>query len=186
MDKVLNSEENKQLFSTSSMIEKLAFKKVSEEDELSEIEKELMLKNASSNESCVKCYAKKPASTGPCKCACKGPNDCAKGCACGCKGGAYEKEMQPKAAFNTVLNKILVISEELDTLGFEKLAAASIMLADKLVSEAKAKKSDKKSKEEKSKSKSKMDMKARMKKMRDAQKGKKDKDSKKSKKSDKK
>ena len=57
MDRVLNSEENKQLFSTSSMIEKLAFKKVSEEDAETEIEKELE-SQFSKTASCKNCECK--------------------------------------------------------------------------------------------------------------------------------
>jgi hypothetical protein len=136
MDKVLNSAESKQLFSSSSMLEKLAFKKVSEEDQVSEVEIEL------------------------------DPS---------LKKTASVKTANPvRDSFNALLK----ISEDLDNAGFERLAAASILLADKLVSEAKAKsskksdkKSDKKSKEEKTKGK-KMDVKERMKKMREMQKGK--------------
>lgn len=143
MDKVLNSDENKQLFSSSSMIEKLAFKKVSEEDAVTEVETELALQKTAS--------VKEPV----------------------------------KPTVKSTLDQLLAVSEQLDSIGFDKLAAASIMLADRLVSEAKAKsskksdkKSDKKSKEDKSKSKGKkVDMKDRMKKMREMQKGKKDKKS---------
>ncbi len=135
MHRILNSDENKQIFSTSSMIEKQAFKKVSEEDAVSEIEKEL---DTSLNK---------------------------------------KASAEPKTERNLVkesVESLLKISEDLDTAGFEKLAAASILLADKLVVEAKkSKKSDKKSKEDKSKGK-KVDMKERMKKMREMKKSKKD------------
>lgn len=156
MDKALNSEENKKLFSTASVLEKLAFKKVSEEDATTEVEAELAIK------------LQKTAST-------------------------LLEVSEPSE--DEVVEMLLQASEDLDVLGFDKLAAMSAVLADKLIVEAKAKtksKSDKKSKEDKSKSKKpKMDIKERMKKMREMQgKGKKDKkddkkDSKESKKSSK-
>lgn len=157
MDKALNSEENKQLFSSSSMIEKLAFKKVSEEDAITEVEAELdrsLTKTAGCKE-CVCVSSKK----GECKCDCHDDS-------------SHSKEASRNLVLES-LNSLLKVSEDLDNAGFEKIAALSIVLADKLVSEAKAKKSDKKSKEKsksksESKSKSKMDIKERMKKMRDA------------------
>jgi len=136
MYKFLNSDENKKMFSTSSTIEKLAFKKVSEEDVVTEVEKEVA---ASLNK----------------------------------KASATE---EPKAERNLVkesVDSLLKISEDLDTAGFDKLAAASILLADKLFVEAKkAKKSKSKSKSDKSNGK-KVDMKERMKKMREMKDGKK-------------
>lgn len=178
MDKVLNSEENKQMFSSSSMLEKLAFKKVSEEEQVTEVEMEL----DPSLRKTADCH----------HCECK--SDKKDGCKCDC----HEASDSSKSARNLVLDSfdsLLKISEDLDTAGFDKLAAASILLADRLFSEAKAKsskksdkKSDKKSKEDKASGK-KMDMKERMKKMREMQKGKgkkKDDDKKSSKKDSKK
>ena len=49
-----------------------------------------------------------------------------------------------------MVDTLLVLSETLEDEGFEKLAAYSIVLADKLVSEAKAKKSKSKSNEQES------------------------------------
>lgn len=177
MDRVLNSEENKEMFSASSMLEKLAFKKVSEEDAVSEVEQELnsqgLRKEAQAtpffaNSVCKKCNKAKPESTGACKCACASAADCAKGCPCGCKGGEYDPAKPSPWKESSVqhsLQQLLIVSEDLDNLGFSKLAAMSLIVANKLVVEAKAKKSDKK-KSDKSKSK-KMDMKERMKKMRE-------------------
>ena len=189
MSRVLNSEENKQMFNSSSMLEKLAFKKVSDPDEVTEVEKELaksLHKEASATSSCIRCYEQKPDSTGVCKCECRGPADCAKGCPCKCGGGAYAKSLKSSADVKSAVNQLLAISSQLDDMGFEKLAATSILMADRLVSEAKAKKSDKKTSKESEKSKGKKpDMKERMKKMREMQKGKKSKKSE-DKKSDKK
>jgi hypothetical protein len=156
MDKALNSEENQKLFSSSSMLEKLAFKKVSEQDQVTEVEMELdpSLKKTAS-EKCCECGSSKK---DECKCNCH--------------------ESSSKKASDPVLdsfNALLKVSNDLDDAGFEKIAAASLLLADKLISEAKSKsskKSDKK--EDKSKSK-KMDIKERMKKMREMKKGKKEK-----------
>lgn len=154
MDKVLNSGENKELFSSSSMLEKLAFKKVSEQDEVSELETELLKKNAS----CCECGEEKKHE-------------------CHCECHKDEKKASVRNPAREAFNALLRVSEDLETAGFERLAAASVMLAGKLMAEAKAKSSKKpeksKSKDEKSKSKGKkMDMKERMEKMRKMQKGK--------------
>lgn len=195
MDKVLNSEENKEMFSASSMLEKLAFKKVSEEDAVSEVEQELnsqgLRKEAQApffaDNVCKKCHKAKPESTGACKCVCASADDCAKGCPCGCKGGEYDPAKPSPWKGSSVqdsLQQLLIVSEDLDNLGFSKLAAMSLIVANKLVVEAKAKKSDKKSDKKTDKFKGKkMDMKERMKKMREMagkNKGKAKKDDKKS------
>jgi|SRR5271165_5988114 len=157
MDKVLNSDENKQLFSSASVLEKLAFKKVSEDDKTTEVEIELE-NTLTKKASCCECGDKTDHS---CKCDC-------------------HEEKKSEASEDDVVAMLLQASEDLDTLGFAKLASYSALIADKLMVEAKAKtksKSDKKSdkKTEKAKSDKKMDMKARMKKMREMQgKGKKD------------
>lgn len=174
MDKVLNSNENKDMFSNSSMLEKLAFRKVSEQEEVSEIEVEL--------DSSLKKTA------GCCECGEEKHHECK----CECHDKKEEKKEEKKASVRNpareAFNALLKVSEDLESAGFERLAAASILLADKLIVEAKAKSSKKTDKSEKSKgsekSKSKgkkMDMKERMEKMRKMQKGKgKGKDSKKS------
>jgi len=89
--------------------------------------------------------------------------------------GSWDAEQYNKRAsiMRNAFNALLKISEDLDAIGFSKLAATSAVLAGNLVSEAKAKKSEKPKK--------KVDMKARMKKMREMKgKGKGKKDEKKS------
>lgn len=161
MDKALNSEENQKLFSSSSMLEKLAFKKVSEQDQVTDIEKEL---DASLTKTAAgKCKH--------CECAESKKGDCK----CDCHEDSSSKSSKASNPVLDAFNALLKISDDLDTAGFDKLAAASLLLADKLVSEAKAKsskKSDKKSDKKEDKKSKKMDMKERMKKMRDMQKGK--------------
>lgn len=166
MDKTLNSEENKKLFSTASVLEKLAFKKVSEEDATTEVEIALE-SNLTKKASCCECSEEKDHA-----------------CKCDCHEDKEDKKAE--ASLEASVNTLLKVSEDLDTLGFGKLAAYSATLANHLIVEAKKakdKKSDKKS--DKKKSDKKMDMKERMKKMREMQKGKKDKkDSKKEDKKD--
>ncbi len=202
MDRVLNSEENKQLFSTSSMIEKLAFKKVSEEDAETEIEKELE-SQFSKTASCKNCECKNTKHD-KCHCDCHDSNEADdkietfpdpsnKGVNSPYVPGTQPpvkdtKDTKKASPVRDAFHSLLKISEVLDNAGFEKEAAAAILLADQIIVEAKAKKSEKskskKSKEDKAKSKTKMDVKERMQKMRDAQKGKKDDKKSKSKKSE--
>lgn len=164
MDKALNSEENKQMFSSSAVLEKLAFSRVADEGKVqSELELEVaekLTKTASKEECC----------------------ECEEGADCKCK--CHDKKKS--ASVSETVHALLKVSEDLETNGFEKLAALSIVLAEKLVVEAKAKskskteKEDSKSEKSKSKSKSKskkMTMKERMEKMRKMQKGKKSKKS---------
>jgi len=229
MDKVLNSDENKDMFSNSSMLEKLAFKKVSEQEEVSEVEVALGL-SLKKTAGCCECGEEKHHE---CKCECHDKKEAStlnsmiiNGAKVKCinnNGGAkdkltvgksyevidekkaqysikddtgevndwtkhrFEKEASVRNPAREAFNALLKVSEDLESAGFERLAAASILLADKLITEAKAKSSKKSDKSEKSKgsekSKSKgkkMDMKERMEKMRKMQKGKGKKDSKKS------
>lgn len=161
MNNALNDEDNKKMFSSSSMLEKLAFSRVADEGKLppTEIEVELekeLTKKASAE--CCECHPDKKHDE--CKCHC---------------------HSKKEASVSNSINALLKISEDLETQGFEKLAALSAVLAGKLVEAAKAKsksksKSDKKDDEKaksKSKSSKKMTMKERMEKMRKAQKGKK-------------
>lgn len=167
MDKVLNSEETKQMFSSSSVLEKLAFSRVADEGKVpSEIEDELakqgLLKTASSSCKCDK----KHGSDEKCDC----PKDCK------CRGSKSASE---------IVSTLLKVSEDLEEAGFDKLAALSIVLTEKLVAQAKdkakskseSKSSKKDEKASKSKSSKKMTMKERMEKMRKMQKGKKGKKS---------
>jgi hypothetical protein len=163
MDKVLNSEENKQMFSSSAVLEKLAFSRVADEGKVSselEVEVAEKLNKTASKHECCECEESD-------KCECK----------------CHDKK---SASVSETVHALLKVSEDLETNGFEKLAALSIVLAEKLVVEAKAKskskseKEDSKSEKSKSKSKSKskkMTMKERMEKMRKMQKGKKSKKS---------
>lgn len=149
MDAALRDEDNNNMFSSSAMLEKLAFSRVADEDKQTEVEAELV----------------KVASVETPK--------------------AVE---QPKGF--TVLASVATLvqlSEDLDNNGFDRLAAVSLLLAEKLIVEAKAKKSKKSAPKSKSKSKpkSKVDMKERMKKMREMKGGKKKDPSKDSKKEDK-
>ena len=176
MEKALNSDENKKLFSNASVLEKLAFKRVSEEDATTEIETELT--NSLSK-------------TASCKCNESGHKK--EECKCDCHKDTekdHKKEEQEKTIASYMVDALLKISADLDEGGFDKLAAASLILADRIVVEAKAKakskteksksKSSKDKKDSKDKPKAKGDVAARMKKMREMQ-GKKDKkDSKKS------
>lgn len=166
-------EDNKPLFASSSMLEKLAFKKVSEEDSTTEVEAAL--------ESSL---LKKQANAKCCDCETKDKRK--ENCSCVCH---KEVAVTASSIVSNSLNSLIKISEDLDRVGFSKLAAASIMLADALIATAKEKSSPaKSSKEEKSKSskedskskssnkskpKKKMDMKERMKKMREGKKSKK-------------
>lgn len=142
MDKALNSEENKEMFSSSSVLEKLAFHRVADEGKLvSEVEEELKKQ--------------------------------------GLQKTASSEEAPKQKTASDIASSILKVSEELEEAGFERLAALSIVLAEKLVAEAKeksksksSKKDEKSSKSDKS-SKKKMSMKERMEKMRQMQKGKK-------------
>lgn len=168
MNKAL--EDNKSLFSTSSMLEKLAFKKVSDENQVGEVEAELDLKKVANDTSHTseKC------------CECDGKHNAKHGCECDCHPSHSHKEAN---IITKTVGAFLKISEDLDTMGFDRLAAASILLADKLIAEAKVKSSPKSKSEDKSKSSTKskssketkkMDMKDRMKKMREMKGKKKD------------
>lgn len=153
MDKNLNSEENKRLFSTASMIEKQAFHRVADEGKLtSEVEEELLKKTAS------------------CKCE-KDDGHTVKSCDCDC----HDEKTSTAFSVSDAFASLLKVSEALDNAGFEVLASHSLVLANKLVVAAKAKKdsktksetkSSKDSKKSKDEKKPKMTMKERMDKMR--------------------
>ena len=132
-------EANKDMFSKSAMLQKLAFNKVSEEN-VSEVEQELTSSAADVCKGCDGKFAKM--SEGPCSCQ---PGDCEKGCDCN-PGLNAEADM-----VSVALNSLLKASEELDIAGFDKLSAYAITLADTLIVEAKKKAKDKK--EDKSKTK---------------------------------
>lgn len=153
MDKIANSAEHKKLFG----LEKTAFSREGSQ-EPSEVEAEL----------------NKLAEDG-CKC-----DECEDDCDCDCHEGS--KKEASEVSLEDAASILLDISSELEEQGHERLAAASIVLADNIIKEA-AKKTDKSKSESKSKSSDKsksgkkLTMKERMEKMRNAQgKGKKSKD----------
>ena len=140
MDRLLQSEDNKKAGGYSEQMQKLAFVRVADEDQIGEIEAAMLAATEPKKEDLVqklaseKCCECNPANKHECKCTCHTEN---------------KKEASVKASINKVavmVDTLLVLSETLEDEGFEKLAAYSIVLADKLVSEAKAKKSKSKSK----------------------------------------
>ena len=140
MDRLLQSEDNKKAGGYSEQMQKLAFVRVADEDQIGEIEAAMLAATEPKKEDLVqklaseKCCECNPANKHECKCTCHTEN---------------KKEASVKAPINKVavmVDTLLVLSETLEDEGFEKLAAYSIVLADKLVSEAKAKKSKSKSK----------------------------------------
>lgn len=171
MLKIAESQEHKQLFQP---IEKLAFSRAGKEDP-SEMEKEFAkIADSSSSDKdattvCDKCHEK----------------DCSCDKAKADDGAAADEneaddstsDSKEAVAFSTyAVDALLKIADGLETEGFGRLSAASLILADNIVKEAKAKK------QEKSKSKSKSDSKS--KKMSDkekSEKAKKDKEKSKSK-----
>jgi hypothetical protein len=167
MDRALNSDENKKLFSKASVIEKLAFHRVSDEDKLvSETEESLKTildinKTAAEKENCSGCECGEEKGS-ECKCHC------------------HEDSPTKSASVEDIVGDLLAVSEALEDAGFEKLAADSAILAGSLIAQAKAKKDSKDSKKS-----PKMGIKERMEKMRKMKGGKggKSKDSKDSKKS---
>jgi hypothetical protein len=157
MDKAINSEENKKLFSSSNMLQKLAFTRVADEGKIiSEIEAEFD-KTINKTASCSGCSCDKDKDK-ECKCSCHEEKES--------KAGTAEKPLVVHLAVESIVSKLITVSEQLDAAGFEKLAADSAVLAGRLVVEAKAKKDSKGSKP-------KMSMKERMEKMRKMKGGKK-------------
>lgn len=127
MERIFNSDEHKEIFGTAKNIEKVAFSRVSDEDKLtSEIEIDLLA--TAEKEKCCECASKEG----------KG-----KDCKCECHPKESKESKEDKKEASTV-EKLLAVSEELDGMGFERLAGMALKFAG-LVVEAKAKKSDKKS-----------------------------------------
>jgi hypothetical protein len=192
---------NKELFSKSDAIEKLAFKRVSEEEKTTEIEQlfadsvlePIKVVAADPNykpehpvaakAECKACkgFFVRDAGGPQCACTCKSPMECKNNANCSCHTHPAKQVVDFKFSSDNAVQTLVSLSNDLDDNGFDKLAAATLLLADKIVAEAKAKtksksksKKDEKSKskskskkDEKSKSKSKMDVKERMKKMRE-------------------
>ena len=156
MSAILQDTKFTSMFSNNSVLEKLAFKRVADENIPTEIEVELsealsqepLETTANERASCLMCGKKRPGWTeemGVCKCAkengCDQMNGCKEGCDCGCKAKHAGVEMDNliKSAFNSLLSA----SSDLDEAGFEDLSANALILMNNLVVEAKAKKSKK-------------------------------------------
>lgn len=168
MDAILKDPEYKSMFSSSAVLEKLAFKRVADEELPTEIEVELSAElmgeplevtagEENPRETCLLCMGKRAAgSTGVCKCAagsCKGKKTCGDDCSCGCKAkkaGVSMSDTLIKSAFDSLMSA----SSDLEEAGFERLSANALILMNHLIVEAKAKKM---SKEDKAKAKAKAD-----------------------------
>jgi hypothetical protein len=178
MQKALTS--NQDMFSKAATLEKLAFeqptiKTVSDQDQKTEIELDLEQSTSQTKEAasmveakgadCAECggtYVKDKGKGQPCACKCGGIAKCAvnaKKGLCSChsdppKPWADLPGMHSAKATSNVIETLLKVSEDLDNLGFDKLAAVAIVIASK-VSEAKAKKKSTKKDSKKSTEKSK-------------------------------
>ena len=138
MERIFNSDEHKEIFGTAKNLEKVAFSRVADEDKLtSEIEIDLL--STAEKEKCCECASKEG----------KG-KDCK--CECHPKESKEDKKPWDKKSEASTVEKLLTVSEELDGMGFERLAGMALKFAG-LVVQAKAKKSDKKSDKEKAKAK---------------------------------
>lgn len=133
MEKVLNSDENRSLFSRSTMLEKLAFSK----------EAGGMCKGKNCAKACEL--------DGGCVCKESCTNGCSSDCACH-PANADDGEVKTASSETDLVTSLLDISEELDELGLEKSAALVLNVTSHLIAEAKAK-SSKKSKDSKKDSK---------------------------------
>ena len=170
MDAILKDPEYKSMFSTSSVLEKLAFTRVADENLPTEIEVELAAElsdqpleatAASPKADCVACGKTRSNWTedmGVCKCTsqgCSPMGGCKEGCSCGCKVKKAEVVMDTliKSAFDSLMKA----SSDLEEAGLETLAADTLVVMTNLVVEAKKKdkKDDKKAKEKADKEKAK-------------------------------
>ncbi len=145
MDSILKDPEHQSMFSSSAILEKLAFKRVADEDQPTEIEVELSAElmgtepleaTAAKAKKCV-CGKK---IGGICKCAktCK-DGVCKTDCACECKtkkAGVEMSDMLIKSAFDSLMSA----SSDLEEAGFEHLSANALILMNHLIVEAKKKK----------------------------------------------
>ena len=151
MQEIISSDEHKDMFSNASTIEKLAFHRVSDENNV-ETANEIMRDTESAlkkkaNTICKDC-TKADKESGKCKCNCDGA--CKSDCVChkdDKKADASSVNSQMKIAYKNLIEA----SEALENCGFEKLATYSLQIVDRLVSEAKAKKDPAKAKEMKEK-----------------------------------
>lgn len=156
MDAILKDPEYKSMFSSSAVLEKLAFTRVADEDKPTEIEVEFageigeessLEVTASDNAraDCVACGKKRSGwseKDGVCKCAskdgCSPMGGCKEGCSCGCKAKKAGVVMDTliKSAFDSLMKA----SSDLDAAGFESLSANTLILMNDLIVEAKKKK----------------------------------------------
>lgn len=159
MQQMLNDSNFTSMFSSSGVLEKLAFTRVADEDKPTEIEVELSEEFAKQDMSqeksagnprgdCVNCFKPREGWTeemGVCKCSalngCNPVMGCKENCNCGCKVKKAKNNMNTliKSAFDSLLKA----SSELEEAGFEDLSANALVLMNDLIVEAK-KKSDKK------------------------------------------
>jgi len=174
MDAILKDPEYKSMFSSSAVLEKLAFKRVADEDQPTEIEVELsaeLMGEPLEVTAAKKCKVCDKPIKGTCKCAKSGcEGSCKKGCTCGCKtkkAGVEMNDMLIKSAFDSLLSA----SSDLEEAGLENLSANTLILMNHLIVEAKKAKM---SKEDKAKAKAKADeVKAKVKAKAEAEKAKK-------------
>lgn len=172
MDSILKDPEYKSIFTPSSVLEKLAInKRASEEqsDDNFQIEFEpemqtvpLSAEASSPRADCIACGKTRQGWTeemGLCKCmtsnGCDMLNGCKENCNCKCKvktAGVSMNNVLIKSAFNALMKA----SSDLEEAGFDILSAHTLVLMDKLLVEAKAKKDNKKD-DKKSKEKAKAD-----------------------------
>lgn len=167
MDATLNDPEFQSIFSPVSVLEKVAFTKVSDEDKPTELEIEFAAQTEQEltaqagdevKADCVACGKKRAnwdTSMGVCKCAgqgCSPISGCEENCSCGCKTKQAEVMMDNfvKSAFDNLMKA----STDLEEAGFGTLSANALILVGDLITEAKAKKN---SKEDKAKEKAKAD-----------------------------
>lgn len=170
MDAILKDPEYKSMFSSSAVLEKLAFTRVADENLPTEIEVELSNElsdepleatAASPRADCIACGKSRANWTeamGVCKCAsegCSPMGGCKDGCSCGCKAKKAEVVMDTliKSAFDSLMKAY----SDLEEAGLEVQAADTLVLMSDLVVEAKKKdkKDDKKAKEKAEKEKAK-------------------------------
>ncbi len=165
MDATLKDPKFTSMFSSSAILEKLAFTRVADEGKPTELEIELLsepeevsleVTASDAKADCVACGKKRAdwkEGDGVCKCAskdgCSPLNGCKEGCSCGCKTKKAGVVMDTliKSAFDSLMKA----SSDLDAAGFESLSANTIVLMNDLIVEAKAKKSKKDLKKDKEK-----------------------------------
>lgn len=176
MQKIMADPAHKNMFSSSGVLEKLAFKRVADENQPSDIEIEIMdeLQAAPLAPPVVtasaQCACGKSLEDGKmCKCASENgcsSQGCKDGCGCGCgakKAGVSMSDSLVKSAFDALMRA----STDLEEAGFERLSAHTLVLLDRLIVEAKDKKDPKKNDKKKDKKDDKKDKKSKDEKSKD-------------------